>query len=322
MSQSAIVLPEALPREGAATLEASPLDRIRAVLPDLSGALRACAEYILAHTWEARRLSIYELAERSGVSTHAVSRLARRLSYSGYRELAHQLALELGRIVGMAYALPDSLARDSAAGPVTGPAAVVTRVLALEQQALRDTMRTLDLEAATRAVNALVAAKSILIIGTGAGMAAGDLVAYRLTMLGRRARCAGDPATILSEIHLLEPGDVVIAISYHGESRTVVEGLEYARQRELRTICVTAAPGSSIVRWADIQLAACGSEESLAFGQFASRVTTVAVLDAIVAAMAWVQRDTALAHAAEVTLMNQRRNHGRPSGRRPRAGKV
>src|SRR6266542_3083277 len=132
MSQSAIVLPEALPREGAATLEASPLDRIRAVLPDLSGALRACAEYILAHTWEARRLSIYELAERSGVSTHAVSRLARRLGYSGYRELAHQLALELGRIVGMAYALPDSLARDAAAGPVTGPAAVVTRVLALE----------------------------------------------------------------------------------------------------------------------------------------------------------------------------------------------
>src|SRR5688572_8579650 len=73
----------------------APLARIRRALPALTGALRVCAEYVLANTWEVRGLSIYQLAARTGVSTNAVNRFTRRLGYSGYREFSQDLTLEL-----------------------------------------------------------------------------------------------------------------------------------------------------------------------------------------------------------------------------------
>src|SRR5262245_51371586 len=73
----------------------APLARIRRALPALSGALRACAEFVLANTWEVRGVSIYQLAARTGVSTNAVNRFTRRLGYSGYREFSQDLTLEL-----------------------------------------------------------------------------------------------------------------------------------------------------------------------------------------------------------------------------------
>src|SRR5205823_5966895 len=107
----------------------APLARIRCVEPDLAGALRACADHVLAHAWEMRGLSIQDVAARVGVSTHAVNRFTRRLGYSGYRDFSSALVMELGRIQGAAYALPEPLAQalEATPGAVDGPVAMVSR---------------------------------------------------------------------------------------------------------------------------------------------------------------------------------------------------
>ena len=196
-------------------------------------------------------------------------------------------------------------------------ARVVRRVFALEIEALQDTVRHLDAEAARRAVEALAGAGGVLFIGTGAAMALSELAAYRLKVLGLRASWAGDPGTILPEIHLLGPGDVLCAISYHGATRHVVEALDHARQRGLTTICLTAVPGSPAAQRADIRLVAFGQQTALGFGQFASRVAVVALLDALAAAVAW-RRDGAVAHATELVAVMQGNNtvaeRRRPAG--------
>jgi RpiR family transcriptional regulator, carbohydrate utilization regulator len=270
---------------------AGPLARTRLTLAELSDALRTCAEFVLGRPWEARGLSIYELAARSGVSTHAVSRFTRRLGYGGYREFSQALATELGQIQGAAYAIPDALVPDLPTVDAGGGAAgVVARVLAVE-----------------RAVSSLARARRVLFVTTGAGLGVCELAVYRFKVLGVAAACTPDPATLIPEIHLLEPGDVVIGVSYHGYSRGVVEGLAYARERELTTICITAAAGSPAARRADIQLVVSGRTEALILGQFSSRVTTAALLEALVTGVAWLRRDEVVSHAAEVTLAAQRR---------------
>jgi RpiR family carbohydrate utilization transcriptional regulator len=297
-----------------------PLSRIRFVLPDLSDALRTCAEFVLAGPWEARGLSIYEVAERSGVSTHAVSRFAQRLGYRGYREFSQALATELGQIEGAAYAIPEALVGELPSfGESGGSAAgVVARVLAIEQAALQDTLRVLDMDSVDQAVSALARARRVLFVATGAGIGVCELAAYRFKVLGLPAACTPDPATIIPEMHLLEPGDVVIGVSYHGYSRGVVEGLAYARERELTTICITAVAGSPVTQRADIQLLVSNRTEAQILGQFSSRVTTAALLEAVATGVAWLRRDKAVPHAAEVTLAAQRRTSVPPKPKRTR----
>lgn len=296
-----------------------PLARIRRLLPGLTGTARACAEYVLSNAWEVRRQAIAEVATRSGVSTNAVNRFSRTLGYEGYREFTQALALELGRVLGSAYALPASLTAplgNGSAGGTNGAtgqqetsvASIVSRVFTLEIEALQDTLRTLDVGAVERATEALAGAQSILFIGTGAAMALSELASYRLKVLGLRAAAAGDPGLILPEIHLLAPGDVVCAISYHGATRHIVSALDHARERGLTTICITAVPGSPAAQRADIQLVAFGQQTALGFGQFASRVAAATLLDALAAAVAWCRRDQVSRHAEELVGVMQRRN--------------
>jgi arabinose-5-phosphate isomerase len=54
------------------------------------------------------------------------------------------------------------------------------------------------------------------------------------------------------DLGMLMPGDVVLALSYSGETPEVVRLLEFARKREIRTIAMTGVPESSIARAADI----------------------------------------------------------------------
>jgi DNA-binding MurR/RpiR family transcriptional regulator len=294
-----------------------------------------------------RRQAIAEVATRAGVSPNAVNRFSRALGYQGYRDFSQALALELGRVLGAAYALPASVieplegaegaegaergegeagAKGARGAGESGPGGpdgaighLVRRVFALEIEALQDTVLHLDLEATRRAVEALAGAGGVLFVGTGAAMALSELAAYRWKVLGLRAAWAGDPGTVLPEIHLLGPGDVLCAISYHGATRHVVDALDHARRRGLTTICLTAVPGSPAAQRADIRLVAFGQQTALGFGQFASRVAAATLLDALAAAVAWCRRDEAVAHATELVEVMQRRHTVGPN-RPQRAG--
>ncbi len=113
---------------------------------------------------------------------------------------------------------------------------------------------------------------------------------------------------MLPEVHLLRSGDVVCAVSHHGVTRHVVEALEHGRERGLTTLCITAVPDSPAAQRADILLTAIGSNVGVGFGQFASRMTAVAVLEALTAGVAWVTRDHSVGHAEALMAAIQRRN--------------
>jgi DNA-binding MurR/RpiR family transcriptional regulator len=286
-----------------------PLDRIRGALPELSGALRAAAGLVLANAWEVRGLSIHEFAARAGVSAHAVNRLSRRLGYTGYRDFLQSLAMELGQMVGAAYAIPEPLARQIPTGAsADDPLTIVSRVFALEIAALHDTQRVLDGAALRRAVDAIASAESVLFVSTGAGLAISELGVYRLKVLGIRAANVADQASMVAEMHLLPRGGVVVGVTYHGQAAGVLEALALARQRELTTISITAVPGSPAAKAAEIQLVVSSEAEALGFGQFASRVTTATLLEALAAAVAWKRRESALPHANNIWLDTQRLN--------------
>ncbi|MEI8220179.1 MAG: MurR/RpiR family transcriptional regulator [bacterium] len=295
------------------------LDRIRVARPELRGALSACATYVADNPWQVRGQSIKEVATGAGVSTNAVHRFTRAIGYDGFRSFVQALSLDLGRVIGSAYGLPSSLVSPSVAAIGSDNASVsaqsvIARVFELEIEALADTMRNIP-RSIERVVDALVGANEILFVGTGAAMALCELSAYRLMTLGIHSSAASDPGAILPRIFLMKPGDVVFAVSYHGNTRHVNEALEDGRSRGLTTVCLTAVSGSVAGSLADHELMVIGPRTAIAFGQFASRVASATMLDALAAAVAWRLEATALPHAnALQTALRSRtfetRRHG------------
>jgi DNA-binding MurR/RpiR family transcriptional regulator len=80
---------------------------------------------------------------------------------------------------------------------------------------------------------------------------------------------------------------VLFAVTLHGASPHLVGALRHARRRGVTTVCLTAAPGSPAARAADIALVMWGPDPHTATDQFVSRVLSVAVVEALLAAMVW-----------------------------------
>src|SRR5437879_3131326 len=73
------------------------LNRLRARLPEFSGALQRVAEQVLSDPTGAARATIVELAERSGTSPATVTSFCRALGIEGYADLRLGIAGETGR---------------------------------------------------------------------------------------------------------------------------------------------------------------------------------------------------------------------------------
>src|SRR5258708_28310475 len=73
------------------------LVRVRARLPEFTGALQRVAEEVLTDPAAAARATIVELAERSGTSPATVTRFCRALGFERYSDLRLRIAGEPGR---------------------------------------------------------------------------------------------------------------------------------------------------------------------------------------------------------------------------------
>jgi DNA-binding MurR/RpiR family transcriptional regulator len=296
------------------------LARLKQHLPFLKGTSQRLGAFIVENPWEARGLSINDLADRVGVSVNSVVRLTRGLGFRGYRDFSQALTLDLGKVLGGAYGLPPAVADAVEVGG--DEAAVAIKTLTLEMVGLQDTIRHLDLTLVRRTVDVMCHATAMVFVGTGSGLPVCSLAAYRLTLLGLRAAYSGDPSTMLAELHLLSPGDVLFAVSYHGASPYLVSTLHHARSRGITTVCLTAAPGSPAARAADITHVMWGPAAHAAPEQFASRVLTMAVVEALIAAMVWKRFGSTPPHLEEVLRVQREQSASltTPGGhaRRPR----
>src|SRR5437773_12208314 len=61
------------------------LARLKQHLPHLKGTSHRIGTFVVENPWEARGLSINDLADRVGVSVNSVVRLTRDLAFRGYR---------------------------------------------------------------------------------------------------------------------------------------------------------------------------------------------------------------------------------------------
>ena len=253
--------------------------RIARVLPTLTRSHRQMADYVLDHPLQAATMPIDELAATVGVSVATANRFARALEFDGYPQF--RAALVLGFETTLA---PVEKLRSQLRSPATA-ADVFASALEENQRNIELTRKLLDAQSCEQAVDAILGARRIYILGFGSSSWLGGLLHRSLGLYCDNVQLlasmegASHAARCLAR---LEPTDLLIAIAYPRYIADTVLLARRAREAGVPVLALTDRVTSPLA-----PLASCALYAHAESQYFPSSETTVlALIEALCSAVA------------------------------------
>ena len=157
------------------------LKRIEGEMPSFSKGQRAISTYILENYDKAAYMTAAAIGKQVSVSESTVVRFATELGFKGYPELQRALQ-EVVRIN------LNSVQRVQLTNSIIGEGDILTKVFASDAEKIRQTLDEIDREAFERAVDKLVSAKNIYIIGARSSAFLAGFLDYNLGMIFNNVR--------------------------------------------------------------------------------------------------------------------------------------
>ena len=209
------------------------------------------ANYILQNYDKAAFMTASKLGKLSGVSESTVVRFASELGYDGYPSM--QRALQ-----EMIRSRLTSTQRIQAADDQFGGQDVLTAVIQSDMDKLRMVSDEADRAEFSKAVDLILGARHIYILGTRSSyFVAGYLNFYLHLLTGNvtlvQSNAAGE---IFEQLFRIGPGDVMIAISFPRYSKVTLNTVKFARDRGATILAVTDNDLSPVYQMADAALLA------------------------------------------------------------------
>lgn len=240
------------------------------------------ASYILEHFERAAYMTAFKLGQTTGVSESTVVRFAGELGFDGYPELQRALK-ELLR------AQLTSVQRVEVTDSLIGDKEILDEVLLSDADKLRRTFETIDREGFNRAVDKIIGARRIYILGVRSSAYLAGFLFYNLQMVFDNLKLVQTTSgnEMLEQIMRVDKEDTVIAISFPRYSKRIVNAVEFAKRRGANVIALTDSPESPIAQSADQILTA--SSDMASFVD--SLVAPLSIINAIVATVAKKKRE-------------------------------
>lgn len=208
---------------------------------------RKIALYISDYYDKAAFMTAGKLGKTVGVSESTVVRFAYELGYDGYPEMRKALQnIIRSRLT--------SVQRIEAAKEYIDQENILCSVLCSDMEKLRTTLDECDTESFNAAVDAIVAANSIYIVGMRSSTYLSGFMGHYLSLLLDNVHIIQDTAAseIYEQIIRIKPGDVFIGISYPRYSSRTAKAMRFARDAGAKVIGITDGKGSPFVELADI----------------------------------------------------------------------
>ncbi|AOJ71378.1 MULTISPECIES: MurR/RpiR family transcriptional regulator [Burkholderia] len=269
--------------------------RIAAALPSLTPIHRRMGEYVLANPFRAATMRIDELANAVDASIATANRFARALGFDGYPAL--RAALVRGFEATLAPVERLRSAQEREAGARGGEL-----IDASFEQALANLDRTrgrLDRANVEAAVDSLLAARRIFLVGMGASAFLAGLMEHGLSVYRDNVHSLallGGPTDAARRLFNARGDDLVVAIAFPRYVHDTIELARRAAERGAPVLAITDGPDSPIAPFATRALFV-HAERRLAA---TSEAAVLALLEALIDAVAHRSQRSARA-AAEVT---------------------
>ena len=227
------------------------LTLIEKQMPEFSKGQRAIANYILEHYDKAAFMTASKLGKTVNISESTVVRFASELGFDGYPELQKSLQqLIANRLTGVQ--------RIEVTDDRMGTGDVLNKVLSADIEKIRHTLDEISRSDFDGAVNAILEAKNIYIVGVRSAQSLCDFLTFYLNLVMNNVRpvVANSQSEIFEQILRVGKDDLFIAISFPRYSQRTIAAANYAKSRGAKIISITDAPSSPLAEKADFLLTA------------------------------------------------------------------
>lgn len=263
--------------------------RIRMLLPELTVSEARIAEILLRSDGDAD-LPLKAVAQEAETSEAMVVKTAKRLGFSGYKELRGALR---------AYKSQPHVDLHQEVTPDDTPTTIVQKVFRTSIQALEETLAILDMEAFAYAAELLHRARQRDFYGLGGSAQIARDVSHKFLRIGVRTSVFDDTHMMAMSASLLRHGDVVVAFSHSGRTSGVIESVQIAKANRANVIALTNYESSPLADISDVVLCSTAQGSFLTSENAAARVAQLNIMDAIFIAVAQKGYESAEANLAK-----------------------
>lgn len=227
------------------------LAKIQAQMSELSKGQKLIANYILEYYDKAAFMTASKMGKTVGVSESTVVRFAVELGFDGYPAMQKALQeMVLNKLT--------SVQRIEVANDRFGNQDVIATVLQQDVDKIRATMESVNRAAFHRAVDAIINARRIYILGVRSSATIAFFMNFYFNYMFENVRMvnASSPSEVFEQLASIEQNDVVITISYPRYSRSAVQATEYCKSTGAKVVAITDNRRSPVAKYADFLLTA------------------------------------------------------------------
>lgn len=216
------------------------------------------------------------LGKQANVSESTVVRFAMELGYEGYPQMQKAMQeMVLNRLT--------SVQRMGVTTDRIGSQDVVSTVLHTDAEKLRQTGETVDRVVFHKAVQDILNARNIYVLGVRSASALASFFGYYLQYMFDRVHLitGGSAGEVLEQLINVKAGDVVIAFSFPRYSSSTVEGVAFCRGVGATVIGITNSMVSPLAEYCDRVLVAKSDMVSIVD----SLVAPLSLINALIVAL-------------------------------------
>lgn len=252
------------------------LGQIEEQMPTFSKGQKRIATFILQQYEKAAYITASKLSEIVGVSESTVVRFAIELGFDGYPDFQSSLqSLMRNRLT--------SFQRMEVANQLIGNSNLLEKVLLSDLERIKKTIEQTNQAFFKEAVGKIVAAKTIYIVGVRSSSYLAGFLNYYLRMMFDNVKLlqSTSGSELFEQLLPIQPGDVMIAISFPRYSKRVINAAEYAKTKGANVISLTDSVHSPLAPLADQLLVAQSDMASFVD----SLVAPMSIINALIVAL-------------------------------------
>ena len=227
------------------------LSTIQSEMHTFSKGQKLIAHFILESYDKAAFMTASRLGKTVKVSESTVVRFAAELGYDGYP--AMQKALQ-----EMIRSKLTSIQRIEVTNDRIGDHNILSMVMQSDIDKIRLTLEETDQAQFQRAVDAIVGARHIYILGVRSAAAIASFLGFYFTLIFDNVTIIHTTSTseVFEQLLHVGPEDVVIGISFPRYSRRTVKAMQFAHDRGAEAIAITDSAASPLAPYSTITLLA------------------------------------------------------------------
>ena len=244
----------------------------RFLMPSMSKSEKRAAKLLEDIPEDVVHMTLSEYAENAGVSQATVLRFCRNFEVDGFPEFKMKVMVALQN----RQETSDNREIEAKDSMKT----ILEKVFTINIQTLTDTLNLYS-ETYEQALEMISKANSIHFFGIGDAAIPAELARIKLRRLGIISTVNVDADMQLMTACALKPGDVAIAISFSGKTKSVVEAMRIAKEQGASTICITKMKKSALTKHCDISLFTATTDITVGKEIVGRRIAEQAIMEAL-----------------------------------------